>query len=102
MNYGFVITPDTAGYRAGSESVSRTVKRGGYRVIPVHAKKATKCDAVKKASYSETTDMNMEGKTYYSRFQIKETSPTSNAFSEAMSEDGKTWKASFEGKETKK
>jgi hypothetical protein len=53
-------------------------------------------------TWSFTTDMNIEGKTYYSRFQIKETSPTTSIFTESMSEDGKNWKPSFEGKETKK
>lgn len=48
------------------------------------------------------SDYTMGGKAYKSRFQIKETSPTSQTFSEAMSEDGKTWKPAFEGKESKK
>lgn len=53
-------------------------------------------------TWNYTSEYTMEGKTYKSRFQIKETSPTSHTFSESMSEDGTTWKSSFEGKETKK
>lgn len=53
-------------------------------------------------TWDYTSEYTMEGKTYKSRFQIKETSPTSHTFSESMSEDGKNWKPAFDGKETKK
>lgn len=54
-------------------------------------------------TWDYTSDFTMGGKTHTSRFQMQETSPRSHTFSEAMSEDGgKTWKPSFEGKETRK